>query len=48
MRNPRIGKAAADVYLPVGGKVVAVNGALPDKPELVNSDPLRRSLDGKN
>jgi glycine cleavage system H protein len=32
-------KAAADVYLPVGGKVVAVNEALPDKPELVNSDP---------
>jgi glycine cleavage system H protein len=32
-------KAAADVYLPVGGKVVAVNEALPDTPELVNSDP---------
>ncbi|MCC6957200.1 MAG: glycine cleavage system protein GcvH [Anaerolineales bacterium] len=32
-------KAAADVYLPVGGKVLAVNDALPDKPELVNSDP---------
>jgi glycine cleavage system H protein len=32
-------KAAADVYLPVGGKVVAVNDALPEKPELVNSDP---------
>lgn len=32
-------KAAADVYLPVSGKVVAVNEALPDTPELVNSDP---------
>ena len=32
-------KAAADVYLPAGGKVIAVNGSLPDKPELVNSDP---------
>lgn len=32
-------KAAADVYLPVGGKILAVNEALPDKPELVNSDP---------
>lgn len=32
-------KAAADVYLPVGGKVVAINEALPDAPETVNSDP---------
>lgn len=32
-------KAAADVYLPAGGKVVAVNEALPDNPEKVNSDP---------
>lgn len=32
-------KAAADVYLPVSGKVVAVNEALPDKPESINSDP---------
>lgn len=32
-------KAAADVYLPVGGKVIAVNEALPDSPEKVNSDP---------
>jgi glycine cleavage system H protein len=32
-------KAAADVYLPVGGKVMAVNESLPDTPEMVNSDP---------
>jgi glycine cleavage system H protein len=32
-------KAAADVYLPVSGKVVAVNESLPDAPETVNSDP---------
>ncbi|GAB4468859.1 MAG: glycine cleavage system protein GcvH [Anaerolineales bacterium] len=32
-------KAAADVYMPVSGKVIAVNQALPDKPETVNSDP---------
>ncbi len=32
-------KAAADVYMPVTGKVIAINEALPDKPELVNSDP---------
>jgi glycine cleavage system H protein len=31
-------KAAADVYMPVGGKIVAINEALPDKPETVNSD----------
>jgi glycine cleavage system H protein len=32
-------KAAADVYMPVGGKVVAINEALPDTPENVNKDP---------
>lgn len=32
-------KAAADVYSPVSGKVVAVNETLPDAPETVNSDP---------
>jgi glycine cleavage system H protein len=32
-------KAAADVYMPVGGKVTEVNEALMDSPELVNSDP---------
>ena len=32
-------KAAADVYLPVSGKVVAVNEDLADTPENVNSDP---------
>ncbi len=33
-------KAAADVYMPVSGKIVAVNEALPDTPEKVNSDPF--------
>jgi len=32
-------KAAADVYLPASGKVVAINDALPETPEKVNSDP---------
>lgn len=32
-------KAASDVYLPVSGKVVAINDDLPDTPELVNTDP---------
>jgi glycine cleavage system H protein len=31
-------KAASDVYAPVSGNVTAVNGALEDQPELVNSD----------
>jgi glycine cleavage system H protein len=31
-------KAASDVYSPVSGKVVAVNGALSDKPETINED----------
>jgi len=32
-------KAASDVYSPVGGRIVAVNSALADTPELVNQDP---------
>ncbi|MEJ5308546.1 MAG: glycine cleavage system protein GcvH [Anaerolineae bacterium] len=31
-------KAAADVYLPMSGKVVAVNTALEETPELINQD----------
>jgi glycine cleavage system H protein len=32
-------KSVADVYAPISGTVVAVNEALVDAPELVNSDP---------
>ncbi len=32
-------KAAADVYTPVSGKVVGVNGGLGSAPEVINSDP---------
>lgn len=32
-------KAAADVYIPVSGAVIAVNDGLADTPESVNSDP---------
>ncbi len=32
-------KAASDVYVPVGGTVLAVNGALEGAPETLNSDP---------
>ncbi len=31
-------KAASDVYIPISGKVVEVNEALDDEPELVNED----------
>jgi glycine cleavage system H protein len=32
-------KSVSDVYVPVSGAVHAVNAALVEKPELVNSDP---------
>lgn len=32
-------KAASDIYAPVSGEIVAVNEALGDAPELVNSEP---------
>lgn len=32
-------KAAADVYSPLNGKVLAVNEALTDSPELINEEP---------
>ena len=32
-------KAVSELYLPVGGEIVAVNQALEDAPELVNGDP---------
>ncbi|WP_353094161.1 glycine cleavage system protein GcvH [Tissierella praeacuta] len=32
-------KAAADIYMPVSGKVVAINEELIDDPALLNADP---------
>jgi len=32
-------KAAGDLYMPVGGTVIAINEELIDAPETVNSDP---------
>ncbi len=32
-------KAASDIYAPVSGEIVAINDALSDSPELVNSSP---------
>jgi glycine cleavage system H protein len=34
-------KAAADIKMPVGGEVIAVNESLNESPETVNEDPLR-------
>ncbi|MDD5369994.1 MAG: glycine cleavage system protein GcvH [Anaerolineaceae bacterium] len=36
-------KAAADVNLPVSGKVIAINEGLPSTPELVNTDPFDKA-----
>jgi len=32
-------KAVSDLYAPVGGEVVEVNGSLEDSPEKINEDP---------
>ncbi|MBW2028245.1 MAG: glycine cleavage system protein GcvH [Deltaproteobacteria bacterium] len=32
-------KAVSELYMPVGGEVIGVNGALEDSPELVNKSP---------
>ncbi|HOK05776.1 MAG TPA: glycine cleavage system protein GcvH [Syntrophales bacterium] len=32
-------KSVSDVYAPVGGRVVDVNGRLEEHPELINNDP---------
>lgn len=32
-------KAASDIYSPVSGEIVAINDAVIDAPEIVNSDP---------
>ena len=33
-------KAASDIYAPVSGEILEINGELVAKPELVNSDPF--------
>ncbi|MTI13296.1 glycine cleavage system protein GcvH [Sansalvadorimonas verongulae] len=32
-------KAASDIYAPISGEILAINAALEETPELVNSDP---------
>ena len=33
-------KAVSELYIPIGGEVVAVNSALEDAPELINNTPF--------
>lgn len=37
-------KAAADIYMPVGGTVVSVNELLDDEPELLNAEPFKQPI----
>lgn len=32
-------KAASDIHLPLGGKIIEINDGLMDTPEIINSDP---------
>ncbi len=34
-------KAVSELYMPVGGEVIAINSDLEDAPELVNQDPYK-------
>ena len=38
-------KSVSELFAPVSGTVVAVNAALADTPEVINSAPVRRRLD---
>lgn len=35
-------KAAADIYCPIPGEVVEINGAVMENPQLINQDPYGR------
>jgi glycine cleavage system H protein len=37
-------KAASDIYIPISGRVIEVNEALEDEPELVNEDPYENYI----
>ena len=36
-------KAASEIYMPVKGKIAAVNDALPGSPDWINSDPYGKA-----
>ncbi len=33
-------KAASEVYMPIGGEIIEINGELETRPQLVNEDPF--------
>lgn len=35
-------KAASEIYMPLGGKILEINEALLDKPELLNENPYEK------
>lgn len=35
-------KTVSDLFMPVGGKIVELNSALEDEPELINKDPYEK------
>ncbi len=35
-------KALSDLFVPVSGEVIAINGALEESPELINQDPFEQ------
>ncbi len=35
-------KAVSELFMPISGKIVAINSALTDTPELVNNDPYQQ------
>ena len=41
-------KSVSEIYAPVAGTVVARNGALADEPELINAEPVRGGLAGRD
>ena len=45
-RQHRVGEGVSEVFAPVGGEVIAVNGELEAHPELVNQDPYGERLAG--
>lgn len=36
-------KAASEIYMPIGGKILEINEALLDKPELLNESPYEKA-----
>ncbi len=35
-------KAASEIYMPIGGKIVEINEALINSPEIINEDPFEK------